>query len=301
MQRKHLPKKPGIYQILNTVSGKVYVGSAVDLRERARIHSYYLAKRRHHCPGLQAAWNRYGPDALQMHVLELVDDPTTLIGREQFWMDALDVYMTGYNCAPTAGSQAGWKMTPEQLAEHRRKRTKPTPGFITPDGAELTVLDGPLFREQTGMPQPVFSGLKRGVTVSWKGWTHVNAKKKQREYIKTYEGFVDPNGDRVGPITNLEKFSRERDLDPSGMRKVYRGKAPSYRGWTHVDSVNHKHAPKRVRTYHGFIDPDGKQRVITNLRGFCRENGLDHPTMYKVLQGKARQHKGWTYDPKLEK
>lgn len=43
-----------------------------------------------------------------------------------------------------------------------------------------------------------------------------------------------------------------------------------------------------------LIDPNGKEHIGSNLSKFCREKGLDRGTIYRVLQGELRQHKGWT-------
>lgn len=37
----------GIYQIRNTVTGKIYIGSAVDIARRFRVHRWYLTKGEH--------------------------------------------------------------------------------------------------------------------------------------------------------------------------------------------------------------------------------------------------------------
>lgn len=110
-----------------------------------------------------------------------------------------------------------------------------------------------------------------------------------------YDGFLDPDGNPVGTIVNLEQFSKERGLSPSAMNKVYRGKVPSHHGWTHINSVNKSNHPKHWQEYPGWISPDGQATTIVNMRAFCLENGLDQPSMWKVMQGKYPQHKGWRY------
>jgi group I intron endonuclease len=107
----------GVYQIINTVDGKVYVGSAMYLPQREASHRYYLRKGNHHCVHLQRAWNRDGEDAFAFEVLEEVSDPERLIEREQYWMDAFDVVKTGYNITPVAGSVLGFRHTTETKAK----------------------------------------------------------------------------------------------------------------------------------------------------------------------------------------
>jgi hypothetical protein len=76
------------------------------------------------------------------------------------------------------------------------------------------------------------------------------------------------------------------------MVAVSHGRLYSHRGWTYNnDRRNHR----RPKTYTGFIDPEGKRVAITNLLGFCREQGLHPVHMYGLISGKRKSHKGWTW------
>lgn len=302
MQTRHLPRTAGIYEIVNTSRGKIYIGSAIDLQKRLHGHIEALRADQHPNQKLQRAWTKYGEAAFEVRVLEHVADVAILLEREQFWLDVTQSVKNGYNIAPKAGSQLGVRYSEASLELASQVRAKPIQGFITPEGYSVTILNLGLFCRRAGLTTNVMRMLANGKATSHKGWSHVNAKKREREWIGTYEGFIDPNGTPVAPITNLEQFCAEHGLIASNMNKVYRGKKPSHKGWTHVQSINKRHAAKRVRTYYGFVDPSGQQVVITNLTKFCRDHGLDQPTMYKMLQGDPRytQHKGWTYNPTLE-
>jgi group I intron endonuclease len=97
----------GIYAIRCTVNGKVYVGSAVNIKNRWAVHRHGLARGIHHGVLLQRAWNRHGADAFIFEVLEHVATATDLLLREQFWIDSLNAVPGGYNTAPVAGSTLG--------------------------------------------------------------------------------------------------------------------------------------------------------------------------------------------------
>lgn len=102
----------GIYAIVNKVNGKRYVGSATRLRYRYAEHVRLLNANRHHSPTLQRAWNKYGAEAFEYVVLEVVDDLALLIAREQAWIDRYNCTgKRGYNISPTAGSPRGVKHT----------------------------------------------------------------------------------------------------------------------------------------------------------------------------------------------
>lgn len=120
--------KPGIYAI-RSPSGRCYVGSAKCLRSRSASHIRDLEAGKHSNQKLQRAWEKYGA-ALQIEVLEFVQDPTGLVSAEQRWIDRLDCVRNGYNIAPTAGSMLGFKQdraTVERLAAMQRGR-KAKPG-----------------------------------------------------------------------------------------------------------------------------------------------------------------------------
>jgi len=50
----------GLYAIQNVVSGKAYVGSSVNVKNRQKRHFRMLQINIHHCTTLQRAWNKYG-------------------------------------------------------------------------------------------------------------------------------------------------------------------------------------------------------------------------------------------------
>lgn len=49
----------GIYGIFNLVNGKVYIGSAINLKKRFSDHKGRLQKQKHRNGYLQNAWNKY--------------------------------------------------------------------------------------------------------------------------------------------------------------------------------------------------------------------------------------------------
>jgi group I intron endonuclease len=121
--------KPGIYCIRNVVSGRVYVGSSVNIRSRWKSHRANLNNGRHPGKVMQASWDRHGPDAFEFSVLEFVENPHDLIAAEQRWIDALRAVdpELGFNVSPTAGNCLGVKHTEEtraKLASSRRGKPK---------------------------------------------------------------------------------------------------------------------------------------------------------------------------------
>ena len=119
----YIPNSPGIYKIVNSITGKVYVGSAMRLSNRWAVHKNGLMNGKHHSTKLQRSWNKHGCGVFQFVVIELIDDKSCLIEREQYWIDCLDAVDSGYNENPTAGSSTGRKFRTETIEKmsHSRK------------------------------------------------------------------------------------------------------------------------------------------------------------------------------------
>lgn len=79
-------KQQGVYQIRNVVNGKFYVGSSKDIKNRHAAHRKLLRGNRHHCPHLQAAWNKYGEDCFKFEIIALVETEAELFTVENEWL-----------------------------------------------------------------------------------------------------------------------------------------------------------------------------------------------------------------------
>ena len=102
-------KNCGIYKITNTVTGKFYIGSAVNIKSRWADHRSRLGANKHHNRHLQNSWNKHGEDSFTFEVLEYCEKER-LIEREQFYIDN---EKPAYNISPTAGNSLGVKRTDE--------------------------------------------------------------------------------------------------------------------------------------------------------------------------------------------
>lgn len=76
-----LPKSGGVYLIDNQNSKRIYVGSAQNIKQRAKDHIKALNARRHHNTPLQLDFNKYGPNSFIIKVHKLTD--TELIEQEE--------------------------------------------------------------------------------------------------------------------------------------------------------------------------------------------------------------------------
>jgi group I intron endonuclease len=278
---KHLPKSPGIYQIKCLPNSKFYIGSAVDIHNRCQHHRRSLRRANHPNQYLQAAWNKYGESRFEFSVLEITirDD---LLEAEQNWLDNTRAFEReiGFNIFKFAGSPG------DEFAQTWE-------GFVDPKGNKVTIYNLFDFCRHNKLDFPSMHRLAKGKSKlkSYKGWSHVNSVRR-REYVKTYEGFINPQGLQVGRITNLAAFCRDNNLDNTHMVAVAQGRLYSHRGWTY----NNDRKNMGCKTYTGFINPEGERVKIENLHAFCRANNLCQVHMYELISGKRKSHKGWKWN-----
>lgn len=74
-----------VYQIINTKTGGVYIGSTVNLHRRWAQHQRHLMEGTHHVAELQADINAHGHGYLRYEVLE-VSTPEAVRAAEAWWI-----------------------------------------------------------------------------------------------------------------------------------------------------------------------------------------------------------------------
>lgn len=133
-------KISGIYKITNTVNGKVYVGSAANIKQRFNTHKNRLIKQNHHSVKLQRAWDKYGAESFSFDIIEECEE-AVLLEREQHWIDHYKsaIGRNGYNVCAVAGRTTGFKVSEETKRKHseREKGKKKTPEHVAAVSASL--------------------------------------------------------------------------------------------------------------------------------------------------------------------
>jgi group I intron endonuclease len=107
----------GIYKIFNLVNNKIYIGSASSnggFRKRWNEHKSDLNRNVHHNKHLQLSWNKYGSDNFKFEIIELINDTSLILEREQYYLDNLK---PDYNICKIAGNTLGVKLS----EEHKKK------------------------------------------------------------------------------------------------------------------------------------------------------------------------------------
>jgi group I intron endonuclease len=112
-----MKNKSGIYKIMNKINGKIYIGSAINFKQRwygNGSHVKTLNKNKHKNMYLQNAWNKYGEDSFEFLIVEECPEDK-LIEREQYYLDTLKPWKReiGYNICKIAGNLLGYKHSEE--------------------------------------------------------------------------------------------------------------------------------------------------------------------------------------------
>jgi group I intron endonuclease len=81
--------RAGVYAIRNSINGKTYVGTSLNIPRRWREHRKHLRDRNHINAHLQAAWNQYGEGAFVFSVLAVVANADELSAGEAHWISLL--------------------------------------------------------------------------------------------------------------------------------------------------------------------------------------------------------------------
>lgn len=165
----------GIYEIVNLVNGKRYVGSAVDAPHRFREHRWRLAAGTHHSRHLQSAWIKHGEAAFDFRVIHECA-PHLLIAEEQAEFDRK---RPEYNVCPIAGSTLGKRHTAEAKAKigDRLRGSKRNPSVVEATAAQLR--GRKLTPERTA--HLAGNAHAKGAKHS-EGWKAANAERLQKQY-----------------------------------------------------------------------------------------------------------------------
>lgn len=80
-----------IYQIVNIINNKRYIGSTLHRGPRFTKHIWLLKKNLHHCKYLQNAWNKYGENNFKFEIIKESTEEFR-IQEEQSEIDKIDEY-----------------------------------------------------------------------------------------------------------------------------------------------------------------------------------------------------------------
>lgn len=113
-----------IYKIENKVTGKVYIGSTINLRKRAKSHIRDLNNNKHVNKQLQNSWNvASNKENFEMSILEKVQDETFLPYAELYYIEKYKRIKGVYNTSdPLEEIKVLKNRTKEKREEREQKK-----------------------------------------------------------------------------------------------------------------------------------------------------------------------------------
>lgn len=108
-----------VYQIENTITKEIYVGSTINYTNRIAVHRYKMRNGMCSPHRLYNDGAKYGESSFRFSILEIVNDESILLSREQFYIDKLNPQ---YNVAKIAGTCLGVQATDMAKAKMSKSR-----------------------------------------------------------------------------------------------------------------------------------------------------------------------------------
>ena len=103
---KQNPMPSGVFLIRNTVNGKVFVGTGLDIAGIINRYKFELTKGSHYNKRLQAEWNEFGGEKFDFEIVDQIsqsegaatDPRADLKLLEELWLEKLQPFdERGYN------------------------------------------------------------------------------------------------------------------------------------------------------------------------------------------------------------
>lgn len=234
-----LPNASGIYKITCTVTGKIYIGSSVNIRKRWNAHRSYLNRNVHPNPSLQNAWNKYGEFGFIFELLEEVQ-PEELITREQYWLDMLKPYVDngGFNVALYASAPSKGMVVSQETrgklrlvhlgkpksAEAVRKLSNARQGMKLSDETRRKISESKKGTQVSPETKDKLSRIRKGKTLPRESIEKARKTRERECYI------TSPNGE-TWQLKGLKEFCKNHSLNYVVMCRVASGKQDSHKGW----------------------------------------------------------------------
>lgn len=103
----------GIYEIVNIINNKRYIGLSTNVYNRWKQHVNALESNTHHNAHLQSAWNKYPKDSFRFNIVERCEKEE-LVDREIYWIAFYDSFRNGYNDTIGGEGVHGYIMSDQQ-------------------------------------------------------------------------------------------------------------------------------------------------------------------------------------------
>jgi group I intron endonuclease len=218
----------GIYSITNTINGKKYIGSAININRRWSEHRKFLRKGNHKNNHLQSSWNKHGECCFLFEIIEDVPDASLLLNKEQYWIDYFKELIDIYNLNMIANSFYGRHHSDEtkkKISETKKAQKRKT--CHSPE-ARKAISEATRGKKR----QPLSKEHRAKISASS---TRHSPSEKTIKAIKKKNSIefclLSPNNDVVQGA-NVTEFSKQHGLTRQAICAVLLGKRKQHKGWT---------------------------------------------------------------------
>lgn len=293
-------KKSGIYQIVNIINNKFYIGSAKNLYTRFSQHLRELNKNRHRNSFLQRSWNKHGREAFRFEVLEFIEDWSKLRIIEQKYIDNTQCCKRhiGYNIQTKVGEHKinkggrktkvvpGYQWREEAKIRNRKRRSHlhgKSYNLLSPAGKLVTGKGVEEFCRKYNLLSQNVRLLLNGKIPYHNRW--INLDQPLPPTVK----LISPHNDIIYEvfIHELADFVKYHGIAPELFQmNSFKNNGSHIKGWCLADTP--------IKKY-WLISPKGeKYKVISrNAYPLCRSLGLHQGVFSKLKSGEMKSYKGW--------
>ncbi len=276
----------GIYRIVNTKTGKSYVGQTKGPKGfsgRWTDHRTNLKNNKHHSIHLQRSYNRHGPELFFFEILEVCDRAKDLRQAEDFWMKEFDSIRNGYNIV--GYTEDDLKI---QVCYYR-----PQIEFelIDPTGKRIRGPDLKRFSTDNNLSFTYLKKVLEGELHQHKGYLSPNYKFLARNKY----AIISPRGDTYS-FSDIKKFAKDHSLNWRLLHRALVGSIPHHKGW-HRENPTEEHS-KIINSYIKLRQPfkimkDGILIEGDSISNFCKKNKLVAAVMRQLIDGVRFNYLGY--------
>jgi group I intron endonuclease len=311
--------KSGIYQIVNLMDGKFYIGSTTDFKRRKRSHFSELNLKIHKNKHLIYAYNIYGKENFKFEILEYIKDKTKLVEHEQWWLNLFfDNCKTCYNVQPIAGSTLGYNHTEET----KQKMSKTRKGKRLSEETKIKIGLKSQGRKHTKESKKKMSEIKKGkkyseetkrkVSEANKGRKHNEEAKLKMAISSGAKLFLvyTTKGDFIGKWINQRECAKELKVDYRSVNNCLKGRRLKCNDYVFifVEEYSEKKLKKiyceiekckiklTSKIFNVYEKKTNKQIGTYNNQNKCaRELGLNTGGINSCLQGRCKSTGGYIF------
>jgi len=247
------------------INNQSYIGLTINLNKRRSQHirNSFNASEKSYDLAFHRAIRKHGPENFQWNILIDKIPEESLRQYESWYIYLYKTYINGYNSTP------GGDFNPMSCPKIRQKLKGRKHSNETKEKIRQSKL---------GDKNPMF-GRKRSeqhnkrLSASLKGKKHSDETKEKIRQSKL--------GDK-NPMFGKKLTEKQKQiLSDANRNRVI------------PESEKERRSNSACKYSYTITTPDNDIIITNNLKKFCRDNNLNHGTMYMVVNGKRKHHKGY--------